>query len=69
MADVFIDPVFSGGTPTPTTGNWRTVPASGLREGGKSYFALDVTQPDPLSDYTDADRHLRTSSPLASVAR
>ena len=72
VADVFIDPVFSGGTPTPTDREWRTVLVSGLREGGKSYFALDVTQPDPLSDYTDprtGDHTFAPSSPLASVAK
>lgn len=31
------------GSPTPS---WHTVLFSGLRQGGKSYFALDITNPD-----------------------
>ncbi len=49
VADVFIDPVFAG-NPTAGQRQWRTVVVTGLREGGSSYFALDITQPEPLED-------------------
>lgn len=46
-ADVFIDPLNDGATfPNQDDREWRTVAVSGLREGGRGYFALDVTQPD-----------------------
>jgi len=51
-ADVFIDPVFSG-APDPDDREWRTVLVGGLRRGGESYYALDVTQPDRLIDAGD----------------
>lgn len=51
-ADVFIDPLFTGGTPDPADRQWRSVLLSGMREGGRGYFALDVTQPDTLRDTT-----------------
>ncbi len=43
--DVFIDP---DGDPSGTGANrqWRTVLIGGEREGGDTYFALDVTDPD-----------------------
>jgi hypothetical protein len=43
--DVLIDPQHNG-TPDPDDREWRTVILSGLREGGASYYALDVTEPD-----------------------
>ncbi|MEP6992881.1 MAG: PilC/PilY family type IV pilus protein [Acidobacteriota bacterium] len=46
-ADVLVDPIHSG-TPTPADRLWRTVLVGGLRQGGSSYYALDVTQPDDL---------------------
>jgi hypothetical protein len=45
--DVFIDPRHAG-IPTPLEREWRSVVVSGFREGGKGYFALDLTQPDHL---------------------
>jgi hypothetical protein len=45
--DVFIDPVH-GGTPTPGDRVWRTVAIGGLRQGGRGYYALDLTQPDDI---------------------
>lgn len=64
VADVHIDPhydVAAGEDPDPDHREWRTVVFSGLREGGdifrranpvpgfvSGYFALDITQPDPL---------------------
>jgi len=50
-ADVFIDPVFSG-APDPDDREWRTVLVGGLRRGGESYYALDITQPEALEDDT-----------------
>ncbi len=49
LDDVFIDPVHDG-VPTPDEREWRTVVLTGLREGGRSYFAVDVTQPDKLDE-------------------
>ena len=48
IADVHIDP-----TPPATgapTREWRTVAIGGLREGGRGYYALDLTQPDTMAD-------------------
>ncbi len=48
--DVFIDTKHQG-TGTVSLDDdraWRTVAVAGLREGGRSYVALDVTHPDPL---------------------
>lgn len=45
----------TGGTVFPDAG-WYTVLVSGMREGGRGYFALDVTDPDNpriLWEYTD----------------
>lgn len=46
--DVLIDPSHNG-TPTEADREWRTVLIGGLREGGRGYFALDVTQPDEIT--------------------
>ncbi len=43
--DFFVDPIHSG-TPTATDREWRTLAIGGLREGGRTYYALDITQPD-----------------------
>lgn len=51
-ADVFIDPVFAG-VPDPDDREWRTVLVGGLRRGGESYYALDITQPDDLRNSGD----------------
>ncbi len=47
-ADVFIDPVNDGVTPTPSERVWRTVLVGSLRQGGAGLYALDVTQPDDI---------------------
>jgi PilY1 beta-propeller domain len=47
VADVFIDPLH-GTAPLADSRDWRTVLFGGLREGGVSYYALDITQPDTL---------------------
>jgi Tfp pilus tip-associated adhesin PilY1 len=46
-ADMFVDTGHNG---TPSDGNrtWKTVLVGGLRQGGRFYFALDVTQPDKV---------------------
>ena len=52
-ADVFIDPVKEAGStvfPDPNQREWRTVVITGFREGGRGYFALDITQPSPVTD-------------------
>jgi len=48
VADMFIDPVHDG-TPAAADRLWRTVLVAGLREGGYSYYALDLSQPDKFS--------------------
>lgn len=54
VADVYIDPVADGATfPAESDRQWRTVLVGGLREGGAGYYALDVTQPDPLEEHDD----------------
>jgi type IV pilus assembly protein PilY1 len=50
VADVWID---SNGDGTKQSSEWRTVLISGLRKGGTSYFALDVTDPPDGTDYTN----------------
>ena len=44
IADVFIDVNGDGER------EWRTIIVSGMRRGGTSYFALDLTQPDPVTE-------------------
>jgi Tfp pilus tip-associated adhesin PilY1 len=46
-ADVFVDPAHSG-IPNPSNRVWRSILVGGLRQGGSSYHALDVTQPDDI---------------------
>jgi len=64
VADVFIDPLRQSATEPATTDpdfpdeddrEWRTVVVGGLREGGSGYYALDITQPDPVEDLDEAD--------------
>jgi len=49
LGDVGIDPAHDG-TPSANDREWRSVVVGGLREGGHSYYALDVTQPDILDN-------------------
>jgi hypothetical protein len=51
VADVHLDPVHDG-SPNPNDREWRTVLIAGLRRGGESVYALDITQPDPLQQVT-----------------
>lgn len=48
VEDAFIDNEFAP-APNPAKRAWRTVLVGGLRQGGDSVFALDVTQPDLLN--------------------
>jgi Tfp pilus tip-associated adhesin PilY1 len=45
VGDVYIDPLRKA---TPER-SWRTVAVGGLREGGTSYFAVDITAPDKVT--------------------
>jgi Tfp pilus tip-associated adhesin PilY1 len=50
--DAFIDPLDDNdgvNFPVAQERRWRTVLIGGLREGGRGYYALDVTQPDYLT--------------------
>ncbi len=47
--DVFIAPAH-GGVPCAARREWRTVVLGGQREGGRGYFARDVTQHDPVAE-------------------
>lgn len=44
VGDVYIDPLRK----TTPERSWRTVVIGGLREGGSSYYALDISTPDKL---------------------
>jgi len=48
LGDVFIGPADSLGAAVASSRTWKTVLVSGLRQGGRHYFALDVTQPDQV---------------------
>jgi hypothetical protein len=55
VADVFLDPVRQGSTAFPLEEDreWRTIVVGGLREGGRGYFGLDITQPDPVEEHDE----------------
>ncbi|HYG64408.1 MAG TPA: PilC/PilY family type IV pilus protein, partial [Thermoanaerobaculia bacterium] len=59
VGDVYIDPLRKS---TPER-SWRTVVVGGLREGGSSYYALDITAPDKVSleNLTDGDTYVPTA--------
>jgi hypothetical protein len=67
VADVYIDPQH-GGTPTLAQREWRTTLISGLRQGGRAVFALDITQPDPLELNDQLKRYVPTFNPVSSGA-
>ncbi|MDE2401594.1 MAG: hypothetical protein KGL90_08005 [Burkholderiales bacterium] len=59
------------GTPTIgdiyVNGAWKTILVGGLNSGGKSYYALDVTDPTnpvPLWEFTDANLGLTYGNPI-----
>jgi hypothetical protein len=52
--DVFVDPVHNG-VPSATDREWRTLAIGGYREGGIGYYAVDLTQPDPVTTVTVAN--------------
>jgi type IV pilus assembly protein PilY1 len=53
VADVWIDGYSGSPDGVKQSSEWRTVLISGLRKGGNSYFALDVTDPPSGTDYTN----------------
>ena len=57
VADVYID-TEHGGTPIAADREWRTVAVTGLRRGGRTYFATDVTEPDPMVEDRDDETNL-----------
>ena len=66
--DAFIDPAHTG-TPTAADRRWRTLVIGGMREGGRSVVALDLTQPDVLTTGLDTNRTLQNiPEPLAEGA-
>jgi type IV pilus assembly protein PilY1 len=48
-ADIDLARTAGSGTTTP---NWRTILVGGLGKGGKGYYAIDITNPDPVSSWT-----------------
>ncbi len=48
LGDVFIGPTDSLGAAVASSRTWKTILVCGLRQGGRHYFALDVTQPDQV---------------------
>jgi hypothetical protein len=65
-ADVWID---SNGDGIKQSSEWRTVLIGGLRKGGTSYFALDVTEPPSGSDYSNYPRVLWEYADAANVGQ
>jgi type IV pilus assembly protein PilY1 len=65
VADVWIDANSDG---TKQSSEWRTILIAGLRKGGSSYFALDVTDPPIGSDYSSYPQVLWEYSDAANVA-
>jgi len=57
LGDVGIDPVHDG-TPSADDREWRSIVVGGLREGGRSYYALDITQPDQLDTENRLDPYV-----------
>lgn len=62
---------FVDGTPTIgdiyVNGTWKTILVGGLNSGGKSYYALDVTDPTdpkPLWEFSDANLGLTYGNPI-----
>ncbi|HEX2162431.1 MAG TPA: PilC/PilY family type IV pilus protein [Thermoanaerobaculia bacterium] len=68
VADVFVDPLRQASStfPEETDREWRTVVIGGLREGGRGYYALDVTQPDPVELDPDEDLFFPTTADSGS---
>lgn len=77
VADVFIDPLREASSQFPLEADheWRTVVIGGLREGGGAvddvnllsqvetgYYALDITQPDPVEEDDELDLFFPTTA-------
>jgi len=65
VADVYIDPKHSG-TPNTAQREWRTTLISGLRQGGRAIFALDITQPDAMKIDANLKRYVPTFNPVSA---
>jgi type IV pilus assembly protein PilY1 len=65
VADVWIDANNDG---TKQSSEWRTILIAGLRKGGSSYFALDVTDPPTNTNYSNYPNVLWEYSDAANVA-
>jgi type IV pilus assembly protein PilY1 len=65
IADVWIDANNDG---SKQTSEWRTVLIGGLRKGGSSYFALDITDPPTGTDYSNYPKVLWEYSDGTNVA-
>jgi len=48
VADVWFYPTPTAATKDPSGSEWRTVVLGGLRQGGRSYYALDITDPSAI---------------------
>ena len=42
-------------------GAWKTILVAGLNKGGRGYYALDITQPDPLTTRNNSDGEIEVS--------
>lgn len=49
VSDVFVD-FYNNGVTSSYNPEWRTILVGGLRAGGKGYFALDITCPEPIAN-------------------
>jgi len=65
VADVWIDANNDG---TKQSSEWRTILIAGLRKGGNSYFALDVTDPPTNTNYSNYPKVLWEYSDATNVA-
>jgi type IV pilus assembly protein PilY1 len=64
VADVWLD---ANGDGTKQTSEWRTVLITGLRKGGRSFSALDVTDPPTNTNYSNYPQVLWEYSDDANV--
>lgn len=59
VADVYIDPLRQGTEfPVAADRQWRTALIGSLRRGGQGYYALDITQPDPVEQVEGSDLYV-----------
>jgi type IV pilus assembly protein PilY1 len=55
VGDVDFSNTYGSGTTTP---DWRTILVGGLRQGGRGYYAVDVTSPDATTETVAAGKVL-----------